>query len=157
MKTLLTKQQQAEFLATNWHLRTIEHKWSCRGYGSSRILDNSGNLLGRATGCGYDRYGTALGKAISALFPAEVLKLAKSKCKGRRRTYKQAPEFYGLFFNAVEGRAWLDGGCGSDCMKKILNKIGFSITVAVTSNSQAQTGSDFYTLESLTAYDRKWL
>lgn len=156
MKTLLTKQQQADFLSNNWHLKALEHKWSCRGYGNSKMLDSRGNLLSKASGCGYDRYGAALGSAIVAMFPAEVLHLAKTKCKGRRRNYKQAPDMYGLFYNSITGKAWVDGGCGSSCMVKILNKIGFSLERVVSSDSSKQSGSDYYTLKSLTAHDRKY-
>lgn len=118
MRTLLTIKQQNAFLDTNWHLKTITHKWSTNGYGNSRILDGRGDLLGRAGGCGYDRYGAALGNAITEIFPEEVLRLAKRECKGRRREYKGAPNFYGLFYNSKEKRAWLDGACGESCMKK---------------------------------------
>lgn len=155
MRTLMTKKQQSEFLANNWRAKTITHKWSTRGYGNSKILDGGNEIIGKAGGCGYDRYGAALGDAIMALFPDEVLKLAKRECKGRRRTYKTAKNFYGLYYNAIEGKAWLDGACGSSCMLRILNKIGFSLEY-VGESERSNNGEQFYTLRPLSKHERKY-
>lgn len=155
MKTLLTIAQQNEYLETNWRNRTLKHKWSCRGYGNSKILNNADELLGKAGGCGYDRYGTALGNAMVELFPTEILKLAKRECKGRRRNYKKSESFYGLFYDSTKGRAWVDGGCGSNCMIRILNKIGFSLQ-KVGSEEHSNNGVDFFTLEPLSQHERKY-
>jgi hypothetical protein len=149
MRTLLTIKQQHEFLDTHWHLKTIKHKWSCRGYGNSRILDSRDKVLGRAGGCGYDRYGAALGNAISELFPGEIHKLAKRECKGGRREYKGSEAFYGLFYNARDKVAWVDGGCGSNCMERILNKIGFSLNYVGEKGQRSNSGVVFYTLTPL--------
>lgn len=156
MKTLLTIKQQNEFLSENWVNKTFEHKWSNRGMGNSKILDGAGNIIGKAGGCGYDRFGAALGVAIMTVFPEEVLKIAKSKCKGKRRTYKQASDFYGMFYNSVDKKAWLDGACGSDCMIKVLNKIGFSL-LRVGKSEQSNSGNVFYTLTPITKHERKYL
>lgn len=156
MKTLLTIKQQHQFLSDNWQLKTLIHKWSCRGYGNSKIIDGRDNVIGKAGGCGYDRYGAALGNAISAMFPEEVLRLAQRECKGRRRTYKQAKTFYGLFYNSIDKKAWLDGACGSGCMDEILKKIGFSLE-QVAAFDRGQTGETVYVLKPITKHDRKWL
>ncbi len=103
-QTLLTIAQQKEWCANN--VTTLEHKWSTRGYGSSRIFQGI-TCIGKATGCGYDRYGAALGDAITNLFGAEIHKLAKRECKGRRRNYKKSEKFYGLFYDATKDHAWL--------------------------------------------------
>lgn len=155
MKTLLTIKQQEQFLSDNWQLKTIVHKWSCRGYGNSKILDNRDSLLGKAGGCGYDRYGAALGNAISEMFPSEVIRLAKRECKGKRRNYKGAKNFYGLFYNSVDKKAWLDGGCGESCMIKILNKIGFTLE-QVAAFDRGQTGETVYIMKPLTKHDKKY-
>lgn len=155
MRTILTKAQQAEFLSTNHQLRTIKHKWSCRGMGNSKILDCNDFILGKAGGCGYDRFGAALGNAIAEMFPAELLKLAKRDCKGRRRSRKPAAKYYGLFYNAVQDHAYLDGACGHSCMLKVLNKIGFSLH-SVGEESGSVSGVEFYTLEPVTSNDRLW-
>jgi len=156
MKTLLTIKEQEQFLNDNWQLSSLVHKWSTRGYGNSKILDGQGHVIGKAGGCGYDRYGAALGNAISEMFPNEILKLAKRECKGERREYKGSKNFYGLFYNAKEGQAWVDGGCGSNSMTKILNKIGFSLRY-VGESEQSNNGEQFYTLAPLTKHERKWL
>tara|TARA_R110000822_G_scaffold84959_7_gene199259 strand:+ start:1227 stop:1688 length:462 start_codon:yes stop_codon:yes gene_type:complete len=153
MKTLLNKVQQNEFIG---YRKTITHKWSCRGMGNSKILSN-GNVIGKAGGCGYDRFGAALGNAITELFNKELHQLAKRLCKGRRRNYKQAPAFYGMFYNSITGKAWLDGGCGSSCMVKILNRLGFSLEFVGETNPQGQSGEVFYNLIPITKHDYKYL
>lgn len=90
------------------------------------------------------------------MFPEEILKLAKRECKGRRRDYKTSDKFYGLFYNAKTDHAWVDGGCGSECMKKILNKIGFSLRY-VGEVSGSVSGKTFYLLEPVTKNHRRWL
>ena len=112
MRTLLTIKQQQEWISNNGRNTRLSHKWSCRGYGNSKILNNAGDVIGKAGGCGYDRYGAALGNAIMVLFPDEIHKLAVKTCKGKRRDYKQGA-LYGLYYNSITKRAWLDGACGS--------------------------------------------
>ena len=157
MRTILTKQQQIDWLESNCSKHTIEHKWSNRRYGSSRIFDGGSNLLGKASGYGYDRYGAALGDAIAELFPAELYRLAKRHCVGQRRTYKQPRNkyLYGLFFDSVKGRAWVDGGCGSQQIEHILNAIGFGLDYVGEHGSA--TGSAFYTLRPVSKHEREWL
>lgn len=156
-RTLLTISEQNQFLSENPQYRTIKHKWSSRGMGSSKILDAHDNILGAADGCGYDRYGAALGNAIMALFPKLVHKLAKKTCKnGDRKTYMQGPAYYGLFYNKTQGSAWLDGGCGDNCMIAILNKIGFSLE-RVGESHTSRSGTVFYTLTPINKHEKKWV
>lgn len=155
-RTILTIAEQNQFLSDNWQAKNISHKWSSRGMGNSKILDAQGNVIGKAGGCGYDRYGAALGEAIITLFPKELFKLAKRECKGKRRNYKQAKKFYGMFYSSITGMAWLDGGCGSNCMEKILNKIGFSIE-RVGEHEGSNNGEVFYTLKPVTKHDKQFL
>ena len=154
MRTILTKAQQQAWLDSND--TTLVHKWSCHGMGNSKILDSSGNIIGRASGCGYDRFGSALGNAISELFPAEILKLAQRECKGSRQNYKTSQKFYGIFYNSVDKQAWLDGACGEQSMKTILNKIGFTLEY-VGENERNQTGETSYKLAPVTKRERDWL
>ena len=154
MRTLLTIEQQHEWLANNG--ATIEHRWSLRGMGNSKILNGQKDIIGKAGGCGYDRYGAALGNTISALFPDEALKLAKRECKDRKNYANGSEKFYGLFYRSKDKTAYLDGGCGSRCMIKVLNKIGFSLKYVGETNS-GQSGSTFYTLIPVTKHERKWL
>lgn len=156
MKTILTKSDQEKFLNVNWQLKTITHKWSARGYGNSKIIDDQGNVLSKASGCGYDRYGAALGQAICELFPNEVLKLAKRECKGKNKKRKSAEKFYGLFYNSVEGEAWLDGACGHDCMNKVLNKIGFELE-RVAESERTNNGEVFYRMIPVSKHTRQFI
>lgn len=151
MRTILTKAQQAQFLSENWQLKTIKHKWSTRGYGSSRILDNEDQLLGRAGGCGYDRYGSALGDTVMGLFPDEVLKLARSKCRSGNKNRRTSKTYYGLIYNAERDTTYIDGACGSECVKRILNKIGFELNfITEVSNTQ------IYRMEPVGKHIRKY-
>lgn len=155
MKTILTKQQQHAHRANGM---TLVHKWSTNGYGNSRITESDGTVIAKASGCGYDRYGAALGNAIAELFPAELHQLAKRHCKGRRRTRKQPINqcLYGLFYDAVEGRAWVDGGCGSRQMEHILNAIGFGLDY-VGDSARGRTGETFYTMRPVSKREKEWL
>jgi hypothetical protein len=147
MKTILTKKQQADFLAGNHKLSTLVHIWSTRGSGSSKFVDKKNDLIGnRVTGCGFDRAGTALGTVIAQLFPDEVLKLA---------TGRNIKDFYGLFYNKETKKAFLDGGCGWSCMIKILNKIGFSLKFDYEFKS-GTSGRQIYTLQPITKRERSW-
>jgi hypothetical protein len=126
--------------------------------GNSKILDGADNVIGKAGGCGYDRYGAALGTAIAELFTPELLKLARRECKELKpnRTRKGSKDYYGLFYNAKDKTAYVDGGCGSDCMVKILNKIGFTLQWVGETGGHGQSGVVFYTLQPLSAHDRKY-
>jgi hypothetical protein len=157
MKTTLNKTQQLDALQ---HVgRALIHKWSTNGYGSSKIIDSRGNVIGAAKGCGYDRYGAALGDAISKLFPVELHTLAKRHCKGKRRNYKQPANnrLYGLFYDAVKDRAWVDGGCGSRQMENILNALGFGLDRVGDTGNKGRTGSGFYQLRPVSKRERELL
>ena len=156
MKTLLTIAQQNEFLSNNWNLVDISHRWSCRGYGSSRIQNSRGETLAKATGCGYDRFGTAIGQFIEATFPDELQRLAKRSCKNKYGNGgKSSKEFYGLFIGN-DGKVYLDGACGYDCMFRILNCIGFELK-QVGEHKTANSGSVFYTLHPVSEHNKKYI
>ncbi len=155
MRTILTIKEQHQFFEEHPEASTWVHRWSTRGMGSSRILDGAGDVIGRAGGCGYYRYGTALGRAIEHYFSREILKLAKRECLGPRRERRGSKIFYGLFYDSVRKKAWVEGSCGSDAMNKILNKIGFSLDY-VGETSRSNNGETFFTLSPLTAHDRKY-
>lgn len=158
MKTIMNKQQQATWIENNWSNTTIKHKWSSRGYGNSKILNARDDVIGAANGRGYDRFGAALGNAITDLFPDEVLTLAKRHCVGKRRNYKQPKNshLYGLFYDAIKGRAWLDGGCGDNQMRNILNAIGFGLDY-VGEDKKSNNGVVFYTLRPVSKHEKEWL
>lgn len=156
MQTILTIKEQNEFIKTNYSKVNIEHKWSCRGYGNSKILDTCDNILTKASGCGYDRFGTVIGDLIQLLFPVELLKLAKRECKGKRNsTRKTSKVFYGLFYDSKNNRAYTDGGCGIECMKRILNKIGFELNY-INETKGSVTGSQFYQINVISKHVRKY-
>lgn len=155
MRTLLSIAQQEAYVARN--TTTIEHKWSARGMGNSKVLVD-GETIARAGGCGYDRWGKVLGDAIQALFPDEVKKLADKHCKTKYSNGKarKADKFYGMFKNA-SGAPYLDGGCGSREMQTILNAIGFSLQQVAETNPNAKTGTVTYQLQPISKHEREWL
>ena len=157
MKTIKTIAEQKEWIDN--HATTLTHKWSTNGMGNSKILNgHSSEVIGKADGCGYDRYGAALGEAIITLFPEELHKLAKRHCKGKRRNYKQPKNqrLYGLFYNSITGKVWVDGGCGSNQMVNILNAIGFGLDY-VGECDKGRTGETFYTLRPASRQEKRWL
>jgi len=158
MKTLLTIKQQESFLSVNREFKTINHKWSSRGYGNSKIIDDMGCVISKANGCGYDRFGTVIGSMIEVLFPKEINKLAKRFCKKgpRNSTRKCSSEFYGLFYNAKEKTAYLDGGCGYSCMYKVLNAIGFELS-QIAESERSNNGEVFYSLSPVSTHNKKYI
>lgn len=156
MRTLLTVKEQTEFLANNYHLAQIEHKWSCRGYGNSKIIDNRGEVVSRASGCGYDRFGTVIGDYMETVFQIELNKLGKRFCKTKyTKERKSSKAFYGMFYNPKTGKTTLDGACGYDCMYRILNCIGFELVQVGSTGDKGQTGSVFYELRPVSANNKK--
>lgn len=156
MRTIMTKTQQADWIENN--SCTLKHKWSTRGYGNSRILNGLDEQIGKAGGCGYDRYGAALGEAITTLFGPQLYQLAKRHCVGSRRSYKQPKNsrLYGLFYDAVKNCAWVDGGCGSRQMENILNAIGFGLDY-MGEDSGSCTGVQFYQIRPVSKRELQWL
>jgi len=156
MKTVLKKVDQAAWIFDN--NTSLKHKWSSRGHGNSKILNGyNGGMIAKASGCGYDRFGAVLGNTIEALFQDELNKIAKNHCKNKRSEQRVASDkFYGLFFNPTTGKAYLDGACGTSCMKTILNKIGFTLKYN-GQDSKTNSGVEFYELIAITKNDYKYL
>ena len=125
------------------------HKWSARGMGNSKLINNVNIVVGKASGCGYDRWGACLADFISKRFAAELQKLAKKTVKGKAYKYSgftPCPAFYGMRYNRKTGEVALDGGCGSSCMENILNAIGFRLRFA-GETAQTNSGAVHYVLE----------
>lgn len=158
MNTLMSKTEQEVFLKENVNLTTLQAKWSCRGEGYVKMLDRDDNKLSRAGGGGYDRWGTCLGNFISDTFSKEVLKLAQRfRAPVNDQRYVTSKEFYGLSYSRKEKLARLDGACGSECMNKILNAIGFELKCIKESNGRAMSGTDIFELVPLSAHNRKYI
>jgi hypothetical protein len=121
---------------------------------------HGGDVIAKATGCGYDRFGTVLGDAIEHLFGDALTKLARKECRKPYGSFggnhKASEALYGLFYDANKKRGYVDGGCGHDCMKRILNRIGFSLEwVGETDGSV--TGEQFYQLTPRNKRDREMM
>lgn len=87
-----------------------------------RLWHTDGRVLGSASGGGYDKAGAALGQAIEALFGEELraLPLPTSNKNGSH------DGLYGL--GEHNGKRYLDGACGLECMLAVLRALGFTDT-----------------------------
>jgi hypothetical protein len=127
MRTTQTIQQRKDFINENWRLETLNFRWSRSGV--CRIYDKrSEPTKFEAGGHGYDKKGKALGHLINEHFCQELKRLSAS-------------EFYGLSHYNPNGRkgkkfikratnktrSYVDGACGFDCMRRILEKIGYKM------------------------------
>ena len=120
----MNKQQRKQFLIDNWKLRTLNFK--CSRAGVVRIFNQRNEKTNYyAGGGGYDKYGTCLAELIEDNFMNELKKLDSTK-------------FYGLTHSNIKTRkeqkkaskntrTYLQGACGFDCMRRILEKIGFKL------------------------------
>jgi len=152
MKTFRTilsiKEQQSYQLGAN---AVLVHKWSSRGMGNSKLINNMGDVVGKADGCGYDRWGACLGEFIAMNFSKELVALARKTVKGKARKntgFAPCPAFYGMQYNKKKELVSLDGGCGSSCMVSILNALGFNLRYA-GENDNGNNGTVHYILEPL--------
>ena len=75
MRTLLTVAQQNEFIKQNGRVVNVEHYYSNRGLGTSKIFNSRKDVISKASGCGYDRFGTVIGLYIEEVFNKELQKL----------------------------------------------------------------------------------
>jgi len=156
-RTILTITQQNTWCQQNH--TALTHKWSCRGYGNSKML-HCDTVIAKASGCGFDRFGTVLGDAIEHLFGGALTTLASKECRKPYGSFggdhKASDALYGLFYDADKKRGYVDGGCGHDCMRRILNRIGFSLEY-VGETGGSVTGEQFYQLTPLSQRDREFL
>jgi len=152
MRTLLTKQQSADFVRENWRFQTLTFNWTTSrarnsyGYNICTLRDFNGDKIASTCGGGYDMKGTVLGDMINKYFTHELKKLVansgsldtpsgyyglshyNTKAKtSKRRFLKRA---------SSNTKTYVDGGCGFDSMRRILEKIGFKMQfVKETKNS----------------------
>ena len=152
MRTLLTKQQSADFVRENWRFQTLTFNWTTSrardsyGYNICTLRDFKDDKIASTCGGGYDMKGTVLGDMINKYFTHELKKLVANS--GSMDT---PSGFYGLSHYNTKSktskrrflkratsntRTYVDGGCGFDSMRRILEKIGFKMQfVKETKNS----------------------
>lgn len=151
-----TKQQRADFLRENWRLQTLTFNWTTSrardsyGWNICTLKGFKGDKIASTCGGGYDMKGTVLGEMINKYFTYELKKLVANS--GSMDT---PSGFYGLshynpnaktskrrFLKRATSntRTYVDGGCGFDSMRRILEKIGYKIEfVKETKNSSTYT------------------
>lgn len=98
-------------------------KYSRSGTVTARMWHTDGFKVGSAGGGGYDKRGTALGQALELFFSEELkaLPLPKRDPKSGRTV----EGFYGMG-EGKDGKRYLDGACGIECMIRILEALGFA-------------------------------
>tara|TARA_Y100000593_G_scaffold64856_1_gene119533 strand:- start:94 stop:504 length:411 start_codon:yes stop_codon:yes gene_type:complete len=128
----MNKEQRTMFLRCNWRLKTLCFRWNRSG--TCRIYDFRGDFTKfYAGGYGYDKQGTCLAKLMNYYFSDELKKLNSDKfyglshynsktCKYQKRASKNT-------------RSSVNGACGFESMRTILNKIGFKLTFIYEDNN----------------------
>lgn len=95
---------------------TIHLRWSRGGTVTARLWHADGHIMGRASGYGYDVAGSAMGQAVSKLFPDDFRSLAKASTEETRKH-----RHYGLL--SFEDGGWaIDGACGT--VERLVRAIG---------------------------------
>jgi hypothetical protein len=136
----MNKEKRTMFLRCNWRLRTLCFRWSNAGV--CRIYDLRGDKTKfYAGGYGYDKQGTCLAGLMNHYFNDELKKLDSGKFYGlhhyNSKSYKRQKR------SSKHTRSYVDGACGFESMRTILNKIGFKLTFVYEDNS-----SNIYRLEA---------
>ena len=144
MRTLLTKQQRTEFLRENWKIETLNFKWTTSrardsyGYNICTLKGFRGNKISSTCGGGYDMKGTVFGDMINKYFAHELKKLSSKDFYGLSHYNPNAKTCKRRFLKRATSntKTYVDGGCGFDSMRRILEKIGYKIQfVNETKNS----------------------
>ena len=129
MRKLLTKKQREAWLDENWRygVLTFHYSDNKRIGNIVKVLDKRGDIIKgvRCKGGGYDMTGTCLGQFMEKNFPEQIKRL-------------DSREFYGVhhwntktkkrqYRSSENTRTTIDGGCGMNSMRNILEKIGFKL------------------------------
>ena len=88
------------------------------GFNSLKLTDQD-DFSCKTIGSGYDMFGTILGRWVEVKFQNILHSLDVSK-------------YYGL--STENGKYRIDGGCGLDCVFKIIHALGFEVERIYTSN-----------------------
>ena len=130
-----TKQQRTDFLRENCKLETLTFKWTTSrardsyGYNICTLRNKRGNKLNSNCGGGYDMQGAALGDFINDHFGDELKKLSSADFYGLNHYNPKAKTHKRRFLKRATDKTqtYVDGGCGFDSMRRILEKIGFEL------------------------------
>ena len=128
MRKLLSKKQREAWLDENWRYGVLTFRYSDGVNGNIvKVVDKRGEIIKgvRCTGGGYDMTGTCVGQFVEQCFPEQIKRL-------------DSREFYGLHHwntkskkrqhrSSENTRTTIDGGCGMNSMRNILEKIGFKL------------------------------
>lgn len=117
-------------------IHRLEISWSVSrgrdtyGYNICRLDDSVNRHRFRCMGGGYDMIGTVFAEWFQTYYPEKLKALLAGRktedCNYSVKGYVRIPEFYGLTFTP-EGEPRLDGGCGIESMRRIVEACGFDV------------------------------
>ena len=128
----MNKEQRKEFLREHWRISTLCFKWSNNGV--CRIYDFRGEKTKfYAGGYGYDKQGSCLAGLLNHYFKDELKKLNSSQFYGL--THYNAKYHKQQKTSSKHTKSYVNGACGFDCMRTVLNKIGFKLKFVYEDNN----------------------
>ena len=102
------------------------------GYNICRLDDRNNGRRFRAIGGGCDMIGTVFGEWLEANYQKELLGIQCNahmmwSAKFGRIENKGDTRFYGMTYDQIQNRVYLDGACGIDSMIRIAEAIGLEV------------------------------
>ena len=95
-----------------------------------RLWTYDGEIVASADGGGFDREGVLLGEVLELIYgdKLDTLPMPVRNARG----YYDRDQLYGLY-RGINGKAYLQGGCGWDSMVKIAAALGLKVSSVDTS------------------------
>ena len=144
MKKLLSKKQREAWLDENWQYGVLTFRYSNGTHGNVvKVLDKRGDRI-QSVGCsggGYDMTGTCLGQFIELCFPKEIRRLDPRQFYGIKHynmNRKSRKDRYQVR-QSKNTRTIIDGACGMNSMRNILEKIGFKLEYITETRGRVDT------------------
>ena len=130
-------------------MTTIEakHYDNYNGGGCRIYEDGKSKRKWTATGCGYDREGTAIADWFFDTYQEEIRKFFAEKVLHNDDNYvREKHGFYGVW-REKDGQIYMDGGTGLSNVRRVMEQIGYKLTWL---NIKSRM-SNYYTIEKVKA------
>lgn len=137
-RILITKQKENKM--KSYHLE-FNHYDNYRGGGCTVRVNGTANRSCNAGGCGYDRQGAAFGNFVTLYFESELLEKFRPELDSLPEPTKEKPyssvgrdDLSGLRIakewhkGKVSERVSVDGACGFDEVRRLLNHLGYRVS-----------------------------
>ena len=120
-------------------MRNLSISWSISrandscGLSRVTVTDSLTSKRFAACGGGYDMVGTAFGSWLESAYQSSLVAFVREQFDNLQDAgysapnYRKLPEFYGLTVRP-DGSVSLDGACGLDCMIRVAQALGLSVT-----------------------------